>query len=95
MLSVLLTAKNTLSTRFFSVKSRIGTHLGTNNAGFAAMTRTMRGLSNAEDLPVFKFDGIPSASVHNKQSCRVPSPPQATFRADVRPLGGQGGGQIV
>jgi len=58
VLSVLLTAKNTLSTRLFSVKSRIDTHLGTNNAGFAAMTRTMRGLSNAEDLPVFEFDGI-------------------------------------
>jgi hypothetical protein len=57
VLSVLLTAKNTLSTRFFSVKSRIGTHLGTNNAGFAAMTRTRRGLSNAEDLPVFSFGG--------------------------------------
>jgi hypothetical protein len=36
----------------FQRKIMNSTNLGTSNAGFAAMVRTMRGLSNAEDLPV-------------------------------------------
>src|SRR5208282_4437982 len=52
--------------------------------------RTHEGLSS---LPVFKFDRIVSTSVHTKQSRTVVGPPPTIFRADVRPLGGQGGGQ--
>lgn len=42
---------------------------------------------------VFKFDRIQSTSVQTKQSRAVVSLPQSIFPGDVRPLGGQSGGQ--
>jgi len=44
-------------------------------------------------LPIFEFDGIPSASVQTKHFCGVVGPSQDTFSAGVRPVGGQDGGQ--
>ena len=43
--------------------------------------------------PVFKFDGIASASVRTEQFCRLVSPQECILPASIRPLGGQGGGQ--
>ena|SRR5208337_3935962 len=45
-------------------------------------------------LLVFKLDGMQSATVHTEQSCTLVSPPWRIFRAGIRPLGGQGGGQV-
>ena len=44
-------------------------------------------------LPVFEFESIPSAGVHDEQSYTIVSPPKAIPSANIPPLGGQGGGQ--
>jgi hypothetical protein len=68
--------------------SLLGLNLGRERAGI----RTHEGLSS---LPVFKFERIPSASVHTEQSRTILNPPKATLSAGMHPLGGQGGGQIA
>jgi hypothetical protein len=71
--------------------SRSGVYRPADGAGGGGGIRTHGDLSAT---PVFKFDGIQSASVRTEQPRTSASPPVCIMSVNVHPLGGQGGGHV-